>query len=67
MLSPKLKRHALAHPLLFFFLFFFFLHHVFQHYEVVLFTASHELYADPLLNTLDPEQKFIQCVFFKFR
>ena len=31
-----------------------------QHYEVVVFTASHKWYADVILDYIDPERKYIQ-------
>lgn len=36
-----------------------------QHYEIVVFTASHACYANIVLNILDPENKFISYRLFR--
>ena len=42
-----------------------FLHRVAQMFEVVVFTASENVYAEPLLDTLDPDRKLISRRFYR--
>jgi CTD small phosphatase-like protein 2 len=42
-----------------------FLHHVAQMFEVVVFTASESVYAEPLLDKLDPDRKLISRRFYR--
>ncbi len=42
-----------------------FLQGIHSHYEVVLFTASQKVYADKLVDYLDPEKKYIQHRLFR--
>ena len=42
-----------------------FLYHVAQMFEVVVFTASENVYAEPLLDTLDPDRKLISRRFYR--
>lgn len=40
-----------------------FLEAVSELFEVVVFTASQQVYAERLLNMIDPQKKFVKCVF----
>jgi len=42
-----------------------FLHCVAQMFEVVIFTASESVYAEPLLDKLDPDRKLISRRFYR--
>lgn len=42
-----------------------FLSHMAVHFEIVVFTASQEVYADRLLNILDPDRKYIRHRLFR--
>ena len=36
-----------------------------QNYQVVVFTASHKFYADPVLDYLDPKNEYISARFYR--
>lgn len=37
-----------------------------KHYEVIVFTASHSCYANPVIDYLDPERKFVKARLFRY-
>lgn len=36
-----------------------------KYYEVIVFTASHSCYANPVIDYLDPERKFVKARLFR--
>lgn len=37
-----------------------------KYYEVIVFTASHSCYANPVIDYLDPERKFVKARLFRY-